>query len=131
MDYLIQPSALTSGTVTVPGDKSISHRALLLGAIADGPSEITGFLAGEDCLATLDALRKLGVPIEQPDETTVRIIGAGMHGLHKAGDALDLGNSGTGMRLLAGLLSGSHVGAFSNRVCRANGWRPGQQYRLR
>lgn len=106
MDYLIQPSALTSGTVTVPGDKSISHRALLLGAIADGPSEITGFLAGEDCLATLDALRKLGVPIEQPDETTVRIIGAGMHGLHKAGDALDLGNSGTGMRLLAGLLSG-------------------------
>ena len=63
MDYLIQPSALTSGTVTVPGDKSISHRALLLGAIADGSTEIRGFLAGEDCLATLAALQKLGVEV--------------------------------------------------------------------
>ena len=106
MDYLIQPSALTSGTVSVPGDKSISHRALLLGAIADGPSEISGFLAGEDCLATLHALRKLGVPIEQVGDTTVRVEGVGMHGLREPADALDLGNSGTGIRLLAGLLSG-------------------------
>ncbi len=106
MDYLIQPSALTSGTVTVPGDKSISHRALLLGAIADGSTEIRGFLAGEDCLATLAALQKLGVPIERPDDTTVRVGGVGMHGLHGARDALDLGNSGTGMRLLTGLLCG-------------------------
>ena len=63
MDFVIQPSALKSGTVSVPGDKSISHRSLLLGAIADGPSEISGFLSGEDCLATLAVLRKLGVSI--------------------------------------------------------------------
>lgn len=106
MDYLIRPSALTSGTVAVPGDKSISHRALILGAIADGQTEIDGFLAGEDCLATLAALRSLGVTIDQPDDTTVRIDGVGMSGLREPGETLDLGNSGTGMRLLAGLLSG-------------------------
>lgn len=106
MDYLIQPTALTSGTVAVPGDKSISHRALLLGAIAEGQTDIEGFLAGEDCLATLEALRRLGVLFEQIDDTTVRVNGVGLHGLNEPGQALDLGNSGTGMRLLAGLLCG-------------------------
>ncbi len=90
--------------MAVPGDKSISHRALMLAAIADGTSRITGFLTGEDCLATLAALRALGVPIErQDDEVTVH--GVGLHGLKPAAQDLDLGNSGTGLRLLAGLLS--------------------------
>ncbi len=106
MDYVVLPAALTSGTVTVPGDKSISHRALLLGAIAEGQTEVEGFLAGEDCLATLSALRALGVSIDNADDTTVRIDGVGLSGLNMPGKALDLGNSGTGMRLLAGLLCG-------------------------
>ena len=97
---------LTSGTVTVPGDKSISHRAVLLGAIAEGQTKVEGFLAGEDCLATLAALRALGVEIDLIDESTVIIEGGGFGGLSKAGEALDLGNSGTAMRLMAGLLCG-------------------------
>ncbi|MFQ6004316.1 MAG: 3-phosphoshikimate 1-carboxyvinyltransferase [Woeseia sp.] len=106
MDYVIQPAACSSGTVTVPGDKSISHRALMLGAIADGRTEIDGFLAGEDCLATLAALERLGVPIDRIDEATVQVDGVGMHGLTQPGHPLDLGNSGTAMRLIAGLLCG-------------------------
>lgn len=104
MDYLIRPTALNSGTIFVPGDKSISHRALLLGAIAEGQTEIRGFLAGQDCLATLAALRSLGVGIDRLDDTTVRIDGVGLRGLQGSQTALDLGNSGTAMRLLAGLL---------------------------
>ena len=106
MDYVIQPSALKSGIVCVPGDKSISHRALILGAIADGQTEIRGFLAGEDCRRTFIALRSLGVLIDQIDETTIRISGVGMSGLNKPVEPLDLGNSGTSMRLFAGLLCG-------------------------
>jgi len=90
----------------VPGDKSISHRALLLGAIAEGQTEVEGFLAGEDCLHTLSALRALGVSVDNTDDTTVRIEGVGLRGLAKPAAALDLGNSGTGMRLLTGLLCG-------------------------
>jgi 3-phosphoshikimate 1-carboxyvinyltransferase len=90
----------------VPGDKSISHRALILGAIADGQTEIEGFLAGEDCFNTLAALRSLGVSIDHVDDVTVRVDGVGMNGLGEPGEPLDLGNSGTGMRLLAGLLCG-------------------------
>jgi 3-phosphoshikimate 1-carboxyvinyltransferase len=106
LDFLVLPSELTGGTVTVPGDKSISHRALLLGAIAEGRSEIDGFLMGEDCLATLLALRALGVTIDQVKDTAIWIEGVGLRGLSSPGRALDLGNSGTGMRLLAGLLCG-------------------------
>ncbi len=106
MDFLVQPTVLTSGTVTVPGDKSISHRAVLLGAIAEGQTTVEGFLAGEDCLATLAALRALGVEIDLIDESTVIIEGVGFGGLSKVGEALDLGNSGTAMRLMAGLLCG-------------------------
>jgi 3-phosphoshikimate 1-carboxyvinyltransferase len=103
MDFVVEPAAPTGGTVAVPGDKSISHRALMLAAIADGTSRITGFLAGEDCLATLAALQALGVAIERRDDE-VTVHGAGMHGLRPAAHDLDLGNSGTGLRLLAGLL---------------------------
>lgn len=99
------PAMRVFGTMTVPGDKSISHRALLLSGIAEGVSEITGFLASEDCLASLSAMRALGVRIEQPSATHVLIHGVGLHGLQAAGRPLDMGNAGTAMRLFTGLLS--------------------------
>jgi 3-phosphoshikimate 1-carboxyvinyltransferase len=99
------PAMRVQGTMSVPGDKSISHRALMLSGIAEGVSEVTGFLASEDCLATLRAMRALGVRIEQPGATHVLIHGAGMNGLRAAGAALDMGNAGTAMRLFTGLLS--------------------------
>jgi 3-phosphoshikimate 1-carboxyvinyltransferase len=93
------------GTAAVPGDKSISHRALMLSGIAEGRSEIGGFLASEDCLASLAAMRALGVRIEQPGPTELAIHGVGLHGLEGAGRALDMGNAGTAMRLFTGLLA--------------------------
>ena len=92
--------------MTVPGDKSISHRALMLGAIADGPTIVHGFLASEDCLATQAALEAMGVAIERTPGGPVRIEGAGLHGLRRPSEILDLGNSGTAIRLLMGLLAG-------------------------
>ena len=94
------------GTITVPGDKSISHRVLLLGAIAQGISRATGFLPAADCLSTLGCLAQMGVPVERPDETTVLIQGLGLRGWTEPAGILDCGNSGTTMRLLAGLLAG-------------------------
>lgn len=104
-DFLVQPAAAVAGTVHVPGDKSISHRALMLSGLADGVSEVSGFLAGEDCLATLHAMRALGVRIEQPSATQVTVHGSGLHGLEAAGRPLDMGNAGTAMRLFTGLLA--------------------------
>jgi 3-phosphoshikimate 1-carboxyvinyltransferase len=106
MQYIVKPAPLRGGSIAVPGDKSISHRALMLGAIAEGDTRVTGFLPGEDCKATLAALRNMGVSIEELDRTTLRISGAGMHGLQQPAAALDMGNSGTAMRLFAGLLCG-------------------------
>ncbi|HET7757846.1 MAG TPA: hypothetical protein VFK87_11375, partial [Steroidobacteraceae bacterium] len=103
--YRVLPGGRIGGRLTVPGDKSISHRALMLGAIATGDTRITGFLAGEDCLATARALGQLGVRIEGPRETEVLVHGVGPAGLTDPGQALDLGNSGTAMRLLMGLLA--------------------------
>ena len=103
--YEAQPSRSVSGAVAVPGDKSISHRSLMLSGIAEGTSEVTGFLASEDCLATLAAMRALGVRIEQPSATSVVVHGVGLRGLKDAGRALDMGNAGTAMRLFTGLLS--------------------------
>jgi 3-phosphoshikimate 1-carboxyvinyltransferase len=100
-----------SGAIVVPGDKSISHRALMLCGIARGRSEVTGFLAGEDCLATLSAMRALGVRIEQPSAAQVVIHGAGLRGLRDAGRALDMGNAGTAMRLFTGLLAAQTFGS--------------------
>jgi len=93
-----------AGRISVPGDKSISHRALMLSAIGDGVSHIRGFLNGEDCLATMAALRALGVEIELSSEGVVIVTGVGMQGLRAPSGALDFGNSGTAMRLMAGLL---------------------------
>jgi 3-phosphoshikimate 1-carboxyvinyltransferase len=99
-----RPARIVSGALAVPGDKSISHRALMLSGIAQGTSEVTGFLASEDCLATLRAMRALGVRIEQPGATEVVIHGVGLHGMRAAQGALDMGNAGTAMRLFTGLL---------------------------
>jgi 3-phosphoshikimate 1-carboxyvinyltransferase len=90
----------------VPGDKSISHRALLLGALAEGQTTIRGFLAGEDCLATMAALRALGVQIDDTNPDEIKVSGAGLHGFSAPAGPLNMGNSGTGMRLLAGILAG-------------------------
>ena len=106
MDFQVTPSRVRDASVTVPGDKSVSHRALMLGSIAEGRTEVSGFLAGEDCLATLAAMRALGVEIQQPKPTEMSIEGVGLHGLKAPRTDLDLGNSGTAMRLMAGLLSG-------------------------
>lgn len=93
------------GHVTVPGDKSISHRAALLGALAEGTTVVRGFLRGEDCLSTLRCLRALGVAVED-DGVTVRIHGRGLEGLREAPGPLDVGNAGTLFRLLAGVVAG-------------------------
>ena len=94
-----------SGQVIIPGDKSISHRSIILSSVAEGTSEISGFLKGEDCLATLNAFKKMGVKIEDEGKK-IYVHGVGLNGLKKPTEDLDLGNSGTSMRLLAGLLSG-------------------------
>ncbi len=106
MQFIVHPSTVRDATCTVPGDKSVSHRALMLGSIANGQSDISGFLAGEDCLATLSAMRAMGVSIEHHAATEMSVRGVGLHGLSKPDMALDLGNSGTAMRLMSGLLSG-------------------------
>jgi len=104
--YLVQPGERVGGELTVPGDKSISHRALMLGGIAEGRTEIHGFLPSEDCLATLAALRTMGVTVEQPEPTRICVHGGGARGLSAPAQVLDLGNSGTALRLFMGLLAG-------------------------
>ena len=103
--YRIRPGGSIQGTLTVPGDKSISHRALMLGALAEGDTHISGFLAGEDCLATARALQGLGVHIERPLDTHVLVRGVGAHGLAAPRSPLYMGNAGTAMRLMMGLLA--------------------------
>ena len=110
--FSIAPGGALHGSTAVPGDKSISHRALILGAIADGETRVEGFLDAEDTLATLGAIRALGVRVEGSG-TSLRIHGVGRDGLRRPAAPLDFGNSGTGMRLAAGLLAGQE---FSSRL---------------
>ncbi|PID54950.1 MAG: 3-phosphoshikimate 1-carboxyvinyltransferase [Gammaproteobacteria bacterium] len=105
MEFHLMPGGSLTGEVRVPGDKSISHRAIMLGALADGVTQIEGFLEGEDALATVAAFRAMGVDIEGPVHGRVTVHGVGMNGLQAPAQALDVGNSGTSMRLLAGLLA--------------------------
>ena len=105
MKFISSPVSFLRGDVVVPGDKSISHRAIMLGAIAKGTTTVSGFLDGEDCLATLRAFRNMGVEIEGPEAQCVVIHGVGKYGLQKPKNVLDCGNSGTSIRLLAGLLA--------------------------
>lgn len=104
--FLVHPGGSLRGELRVPGDKSISHRSIMLGAVAEGRTEVSGFLEGEDTLATLAAFRAMGVGIEHPAPGELRIDGVGLTGLERATAPLDLGNSGTSMRLLCGLLAG-------------------------
>lgn len=106
MEFLLQPGGSVIGSIRVPGDKSISHRSIMLGAIAEGITDISGFLEGEDALSTLNAFRAMGVKIEGPHNGVVRVHGVGLRGLQAPQGSLDMGNSGTSMRLLAGLLAG-------------------------
>jgi 3-phosphoshikimate 1-carboxyvinyltransferase len=106
LSFSIQPGGCLRGSLQVPGDKSISHRAIMLGALAEGETRISGFLEGEDALATLAAFRHMGVTIQGPDQGRVLVRGVGLHGLRGPDGPLDMGNSGTSMRLLCGLLAG-------------------------
>lgn len=92
------------GTVSVPGDKSISHRSIILGALAEGKTQVEGFLSGEDCLATIECFRQLGVKIEQKDDK-VKVQGVGLHGLKAPDKSLYVGNSGTTIRIMSGILA--------------------------
>ncbi|MGD8474436.1 MAG: 3-phosphoshikimate 1-carboxyvinyltransferase [Anaerolineae bacterium] len=102
----VQPGAALRGRTRVPGDKSISHRTLLLGSIAAGKSHVGGFLPSADCLATLEAVRALGVEVQEHTPTELTVHGVGLHGLQEPDDVVDCRRSGTTMRLLAGLLAG-------------------------
>ena len=106
INYIAQPGAAVTGTFRVPGDKSISHRSIMLGSLANGTTEVTGFLEGEDSLATLQSFRDMGVVIEGPHRGRVTIHGVGLHGLKQPPNTLYVGNSGTSMRLLSGLMAG-------------------------
>ncbi len=104
---IVQKGGPLKGIVTIPGDKSISHRAVMFGALADGTTEVTNFLQGADCLSTIRCFRQMGIEItNHPSDNQVVIHGKGLHGLIKPQDVLDVGNSGTTMRLISGILSG-------------------------
>lgn len=102
----IEPAAALRGDFTVPGDKSISHRSIMLGSLAEGTTRVEGFLTGEDNLATLKAFEAMGVTIRRNSETSLEIDGRGLDGLEEPDDVIDCGNSGTTMRLMTGLLAG-------------------------
>jgi len=106
VEFLVAPGGSMDGEIRVPGDKSISHRSVMLGALAEGQTRVRGFLQGEDALATVAAFRALGVAIEGPKRGELSISGVGLAGLREAASPLDMGNSGTSMRLLAGILAG-------------------------
>ncbi|HCA27877.1 MAG TPA: 3-phosphoshikimate 1-carboxyvinyltransferase, partial [Betaproteobacteria bacterium] len=104
--YVAASGGRLTGDIRAPGDKSISHRSIILGSIAEGVTRISGFLEGEDALATMNAFRAMGVAIDGPDAGAVVVHGVGMHGLKPPVHDIDCGNAGTAMRLLAGLLAG-------------------------
>jgi 3-phosphoshikimate 1-carboxyvinyltransferase len=104
--YRVHPVSKVSGRVRVPGDKSVSHRSLMLGGIAEGTTEVSGFLASADCLATLEAFRTMGVAVDRHSETSLTVRGRGLHGLQAPAKVLDMGNAGTAIRLTMGLLAG-------------------------
>lgn len=101
----VSPSGALAGEISVPADKSISHRAAIFGSIAEGKTSISNFLRAEDCLATLNAMRMVGVSLGEQEAGAIEIHGVGLHGLRPPRDVIDCGNSGTTMRLLMGLLA--------------------------
>lgn len=113
MDMTIRKSTGLHGELSIPGDKSISHRAIMLGALSEGTTEITNFLQGADCLSTISCFQAMGVDIENT-ASHVCIRGVGLHGLHEPKNTLDVGNSGTTARLLSGILAGQSFTAALN-----------------
>ena len=109
--FKVQPGGKLFGRIRVPGDKSISHRSIMLGSLAEGTTKITGFLEGEDSLATLKAFQEMGVEIDGPVNGNITIQGVGLKGLKKPNKPLDMGNSGTAMRLMSGILAGQSFSA--------------------
>jgi 3-phosphoshikimate 1-carboxyvinyltransferase len=108
--YHVKPATTVQGRIRVPGDKSISHRSLMLGGIAQGVSEVRGFLPSADCHATLGALRAMGVQVDELAADHLRVHGVGLRGLTAPSGDLDMGNAGTAIRLFMGLLSGQGFG---------------------
>lgn len=106
LDFIVTPGGTLRGRLRVPGDKSISHRAIMLASLAEGQTHISGLLEGEDVLATLAAFRQMGVKATGPENGNLTITGVGLHGLQAPTAPLDMGNSGTAMRLMAGILAG-------------------------
>lgn len=107
LSFTTQPGNAVSGDITVPGDKSCSHRSIMFGSLANGTTHIKGFLPGQDCLATMNTFKAMGITIEGPDEDqNVTVYGKGLHGLTAPKALLDIGNSGTSIRLLSGILAG-------------------------
>ena len=105
MRFQVKPGGSITGRLRAPGDKSISHRTIMLGSIAEGITEATGFLEGQDALCTVNAFRAMGVTIDGPRNGQVRVQGVGLHGLKEPNETLDMGNSGTSIRLISGLLA--------------------------
>lgn len=101
------------GEITIPGDKSISHRAVMFGALAQGKTEVTNFLQGADCLSTIDCFRRLGIEIKNTSDKII-VYGKGLHGLKKSNTILDVGNSGTTTRLISGILAGQKFETILN-----------------
>lgn len=113
MNRRIQSTSHLRGEISVPGDKSISHRAIMLGAIADGDTRISNFLDSADCLSTISCFEAMGISFEQDrKQNTVIVHGRGMHGLTAPSDVLDTGNSGTTTRLISGILAGQEFGSL-------------------
>ena len=112
-DFVASPGNSLSGVITIPGDKSISHRAIIMGSIANGVTKVSGFLEGNDSLATMKSFQQMGVGIEQLGSKLI-IKGVGMHGLKAPTKPLNLGNSGTSIRLMSGLLSAQ---SFDSELC--------------
>lgn len=109
LSFVAAPGGAVSGDITVPGDKSVSHRSIMFGSLAEGTTHIKGFLPGQDCLATMNTFKAMGIKIEGPDsEQNVTVYGKGLHGLTAPKELLDIGNSGTSIRLLSGILAGQN-----------------------
>ncbi|MDH5731589.1 MAG: 3-phosphoshikimate 1-carboxyvinyltransferase [Gammaproteobacteria bacterium] len=106
IQFIVKPGGKFNGKIVVPGDKSISHRSVMFGALAEGVTTVEGFLEGEDSLATLQAFRDMGVQVEGPNDGRLTIHGVGLRGLNAPLEPLNVGNSGTSMRLLSGILAG-------------------------
>ncbi|MBD3180915.1 3-phosphoshikimate 1-carboxyvinyltransferase [Candidatus Poribacteria bacterium] len=102
----IEPQENLSGEIYPPGDKSISHRSVMIGSVSEDITQVENFLTGEDCIATVKAFRKMGVQIDENEPGILTIHGVGINGLHEPDDVLDVGNSGTTMRLISGILAG-------------------------